>query len=188
MTNHTHAQGTLETLGYMEDNAQQRLDAFLAQPHTALVDIRYSPRSRWKPAFNQRSLIERYGAIKYGHCKELGNVNYNKPNVPIKLYEPYQGAIRVARLIRSGYACILLCACKDYERCHRKVAYELIRDMLDHRIGEQVTILLGDLMGEQGRVYDHLAGRQNEWHVRPLSWTEDVPGIAFRSDELLFLG
>ena len=54
---HTSRLGTLHTLGYTEPNAQQRLDEFLAQPHTGLVDIRYSPHSRWRPEFNQAALL-----------------------------------------------------------------------------------------------------------------------------------
>lgn len=118
----------LTTLGYTEENAQQRLDEFMSKPDACLVDIRYSPRSRWLPRFNQAALIERYG-VKYKHCKALGNVNYNKPGESIKLSGPFAGAMMVTRLIRQGRPIILLCACKNYERCHRKIAYELIVNM-----------------------------------------------------------
>ena len=119
-------QGELLTLGYTEPDALQRLDTFLAQSDTGLVDIRYSPRSRWRPVFNQAALIERYGPLKYGHCRELGNVNYNKPNEPIKLSAPEEGVRWVVRLLRGGHSVMLLCACKNYEHCHRKMAYDLI--------------------------------------------------------------
>lgn len=118
--------GELLTLGYTEPDALARLDAFMERPDTGLVDIRYSPRSRWKPVFNQAALIERYGALKYGHCKALGNVNYNKPGEPMKLSDPFMGVRMVLQLLQGGRSLILLCACKDYERCHRKTAYDLI--------------------------------------------------------------
>lgn len=119
-------QGELLTLGYTEPNAMPRLDAFLAQPDTGLVDIRFSPRSRWYPEFNQAALLRRYGSLKYGHCRELGNVNYNKPGEPIELFTPEEGVRRVIRLLQSGCSVMLLCACKDYEHCHRKIAFDLI--------------------------------------------------------------
>lgn len=123
-------QGELLTLGYTEPDAMSRLDAFLAQPDTGLIDIRYSPRSRWHPKFTQAALLQRYGSLKYGHCRELGNVNYNKPGEPIKLYAPEEGVRLVIRLLQSGYSLVLLCACKEYEHCHRKTAYDLIMTTL----------------------------------------------------------
>ena len=98
---HAPRLGDLVTLGYTEPDAQQRLDAFMATTGAGLVDIRYSPRSRWRPEFNQAALIERYGALKYGHCKALGNVNYNKPCEPIKLSEPFAGVRMVIGLLQS---------------------------------------------------------------------------------------
>lgn len=117
--------GAVLTLGYTEPDAMPRLATFLAKPQTILLDIRYSPRSRWRPEWNQRPLIERYG-VQYVHCRALGNVNYARPGEPIKLVDPEEGVRRVIRLVHNGYAVILLCACKTYERCHRKTAYDLI--------------------------------------------------------------
>lgn len=118
----------LQTIGYTEPDAQARLDAFMAAPNAALVDIRYSPRSRWQPAFNQKRLIERYGD-QYIHCKALGNINYNNREQGIKLADPEKGVVRVVELLQAGHAVMLLCACKDYEQCHRKVAYELVTQL-----------------------------------------------------------
>lgn len=131
--------GSLLTLGYTEPKAQERLDAFLAQPHTGLVDIRYSPRSRWRPEFNQSALIERYGALKYGHCRELGNVNYNKPGEPIKLLEPERGIRQTISLLQNGRSLTLLCACKNYYECHRRIAYNLIITALNE-MGETIWL------------------------------------------------
>lgn len=123
---HAPRLGELLTLGYREPDALARLDAFMARPDVGLVDIRYSPRSRWQPEFNQRALIERYGAIRYGHCRALGNVNYKRPDEPIKLLSPFEGVRMVLHLLQSGRSLILLCACQNYERCHRKTVYDLI--------------------------------------------------------------
>ncbi|MGH2508490.1 MAG: hypothetical protein ACRDHZ_13985, partial [Ktedonobacteraceae bacterium] len=61
--------GTLETIGYTEKDAAQRLTAFLAQPHTGLVDIRYSPYCRWDAQWNKSALLTSYGPTKYTHMR-----------------------------------------------------------------------------------------------------------------------
>jgi hypothetical protein len=66
-------------------------------------------------------------------------VNYNRPGEPIKLLSPYEGARRVIRLLQSGRSLILLCACKHYERCHRKTAYDLIMAALASTTSEMIT-------------------------------------------------
>jgi len=32
--------------------------------------------------------------------------------------------------LQHGYSVVLLCACKDYETCHRKVVAEMIQQVL----------------------------------------------------------
>lgn len=118
--------GNLLTIGYTGQDAQQRLEALLAQPSTVLVDIRFKPRSRWRPEFNQAALMKRYGSHKYEHCQALGNMNYNRPGEPIKIWKPEEGVQQVIRFLRQRHTVILLCACKNYFQCHRRTAYELV--------------------------------------------------------------
>ena len=63
------------TIGYTEPGAMFRIAEFMADEKARLVDIRLSPRSRWLPAFNKAALAEQF-SLKYGHCPELGNLNY----------------------------------------------------------------------------------------------------------------
>ena len=58
-------------------------------------------------------------------------MNYNKPGKSIKLLEPAIGARLIIRLLQNGRSLVLLCACKDYERCHRKTVYDLVMDTLN---------------------------------------------------------
>lgn len=44
----------------------------------------------------------------------------------ISIAEPEVGLRRVMRLLDSGISIMLMCACKDYGQCHRKVVYEMI--------------------------------------------------------------
>lgn len=117
----------LLTIGYAVPGVLDTIDAFLKNEHACLVDIRWSARSRWYPEFNKRSLEQRYGD-QYTHCPALGNLNYRPEDRDqgIRIANPEVGVWRVLSLMRNGDDVMLMCACKDYERCHRKVVYDLI--------------------------------------------------------------
>lgn len=120
----------LLTIGYTEPGAQERIDAFLGQSERhILCDIRFRPYSRWRPAFNHGALRERHGE-QYALFLDLGNVNYQDPHGDIVLNNPDTGVRDILNLLESGRSVMLMCACKDYERCHRKVVYELVRGAL----------------------------------------------------------
>lgn len=122
-TSQTH--GKLLTLGYTEPDARKRLEAFMEELDTRLIDIRYAPRSQWRPEWNKSALSEKYG-LRYAHLRELGNVNYKRLDEPIELLAPEEGVRRVVRLLQQGQSVVLLCACQNYDTCHRKTVYELI--------------------------------------------------------------
>lgn len=125
----------LLTIGYTEPDAQARIGAFLAKEDACIVDIRWSARSRWRTAFNKRALQERYGD-QYVHCPALGNLNYQPEDQDkgIKIADPTVGVWRVLSLLRSGDDVMLMCACKNYETCHRKTVYELIMAALAQEV------------------------------------------------------
>lgn len=126
--------GKLYTLGYLAPDAQERLDELLTDPHTYLVDIRYHAVSR-KPGWGGASLQKKYGK-KYHPLSGLGNRNYNKPGEPIEISMPELIPIVVSPL-RKGYNLILLCACKDFDSCHRKVVCEMIqRELPEVEMGD----------------------------------------------------
>jgi hypothetical protein len=117
--------GTLATIGYLEPDAQARIDAFVAHPYAYLVDIRYRPYSRWRPQWNRPTLKARYGR-RYGYWRGLGNVNHQDPKKPIHLLDPELHIQHLAEELARGRSYLLLCACKDYTHCHRKVVYERV--------------------------------------------------------------
>lgn len=117
--------GTLETIGYLEADAEERIAAFLAQPATSLIDIRLTPYSRYWPTWNKPMLKARYGR-QYAHLRGLGNVSSHDRNQPIHLLSPETHIQHLAEQLLRGHSYLLLCACKHYERCHRKVVYERI--------------------------------------------------------------
>lgn len=128
--------GTLLTIGYTEDNAKERIEAFLAQPRTGLVDIRYTPRCRWNAQWNKSALQAKYGRAKYVHEPCFGNVNYRKKDGPIQLANPDERLPAVVNFLIGGASLMLLCACKEYERCHRRTVYELVMSTVNARLAE----------------------------------------------------
>lgn len=118
----------IQTIGYMEENAIERIAAFMADENAVLLDIRETPVSRWKPAFNRKALIEQFGGFRYGWWPEFGNINHRPEDrhKGIALADPQAGLTRILKVLESGRSVMLMCACKDYEKCHRKTVYELI--------------------------------------------------------------
>ena len=123
--------GTLYTLGYLHPDGATTLMAVMASdPMTLLVDIRYSPRSRWLPRWSKKQLQATWGD-RYRHVKALGNVNYRLADAPIQLLDPETGIRWAVEQLRAGYSLILLCACREYDRCHRKVVEEQVMQALE---------------------------------------------------------
>lgn len=123
------SRGTLETIGYTEPNALQCIDRFLAYPRAYLVDIRYKPWSKWNPQWNREALKTRY-PHRYIYQPGLGNLNYGHRDLPIQLADPAPHIAHLATMLIRGTSYLLLCACKDYEHCHRKLVYELVMTAL----------------------------------------------------------
>lgn len=118
--------GKLIPFGYTCTNALTRLDALInASDRTLLIDIRYSPLSRFAE-WRREALVSRY-RDRYRYAGALlGNVNYKIGGL-IKLAEPEQGAAKLLDYLDAGYDLVLLCACAQYETCHRRTVCELVR-------------------------------------------------------------
>lgn len=117
--------GTLETIGYTQQDAWQRIETFVARPRAYLVDIRFKPYSTWNPRWNRTALQARY-PHRYVHLPGLGNLNYGHRDQPIQLADPDRHVAHLAEMLVRGTSYLLLCACKDYEHCHRKTVYDLV--------------------------------------------------------------
>jgi uncharacterized protein (DUF488 family) len=124
--------GHLETVGYTEKDAVQRINAFLMRPRSGLIDIRLHPSCQWSAQWNRETLKARYGK-QYIHLPCFGNVNHNQPGKPISLANPRERLDSVVNALLHGRSLMLLCACKDYERCHRKTVYDLIMREVERR-------------------------------------------------------
>lgn len=120
--------GTLYTLGYATPGALAELEEVMQDESVLLIDIRLRAGSRWWPAWNKKQLRARW-AGRYTHEKRLGNINYRDRSLPVVLHGPHieQAIEGAVSLLQVGFSLVLLCACKDYDTCHRKVVAEMIQ-------------------------------------------------------------
>lgn len=88
-----------------------------------VVDIRLVPQSRFTPQWRQKNLQALFGE-NYLHIKQLGNKGFKEKRIEIADLEA--GLEIIAQIKRDM---ILLCACKHYDNCHRKVIAEALRKL-----------------------------------------------------------
>ncbi len=101
------------------------IEALMQQdPGLLLVDTRYSPRSRI-PGWSASALCRRFGERYRWVGATLGNVNYARGG-PITLAAPERGITDLIRSLREGHSLILLCGCRDYASCHRRLIVEML--------------------------------------------------------------
>lgn len=113
-------------VGYANRDAEQVVEELMAQSSSIyLLDVRLQARSRWYPAWNKGPLKEKWGQ-RYIHERCLGNLNYQYPDRPITLANPESAAEWVVSWLQHGCSFVVLCACKNYDRCHRKTVIEYL--------------------------------------------------------------
>lgn len=120
--------GKLIPFGYATKGTEERLAELMQDEDMMLMDIRLKPVSRWRPVWNRDALSAAWKRRYFWVGFKLGNKNYNN-DLPIELVDP-SGVSSITELLRQDQSVVLLCACKDYERCHRKVVAELVRQQL----------------------------------------------------------
>lgn len=116
----------LFTFGYSaRDFAEFRSQ--IARLDALVVDIRLSPRSRWREW--TREHLEGALTTAYAHMGEFGNANYRSSG-PVSLIAPERGIARVEALT-LGRPLVLLCACTRRNGCHRSDVAGILRERLD---------------------------------------------------------
>lgn len=118
--------GKLYTIGYAALEGIEQLQELLT-PDILIVDIRYYPSSRWRPEWSRKRLMERF-APNYYHIRELGNINYRSPRLPIELLNAEAGISWIVSHLQTGRDICLLCACADWHLCHRRTVAELLQN------------------------------------------------------------
>ena len=110
------------TIGY---SGRQLADiARIARELDATIfDIRYVARSR-NPEFSSQNMADALGD-RYAHVRALGNINYKGEFQDTVILDIEAGIDRIEHHSRPV---ILMCTCKDYYTCHRRVlSEELVR-------------------------------------------------------------
>jgi uncharacterized protein (DUF488 family) len=108
-------------------------DAFKSQVRhlgAMVIDIRLVPQSRFFPECRKANLEREFGE-DYLHVKELGNKGFKENRIEIADMDTGMKIIDDL-YFKSTYVgvrnLILICACKSYEKCHRKVVADELRD------------------------------------------------------------
>jgi len=89
-----------------------------------IIDVRYSPRS-YNPFWGKKYLEDRFGN-SYIHIPELGNKNYKNPDKEFDIVDIEKGFQEVSQYLDMEIDCVLMCACEDVEKCHRRIVSEYI--------------------------------------------------------------
>lgn len=118
---------TIYTAGYAGGWTPAQLKATCERLGALLLDIRYVPTSR-RPEWRREALRTLLGAGGYQHEPALGNANY-KSSAPIRLAAPERALSPVARTLAQRPV-VLLCACRDWQTCHRAVAAAFLAERL----------------------------------------------------------
>lgn len=116
--------GIIIPFGYAIPDAMPMLDSLMQQSDAYLVDIRYRPFAGfYHQGFSLDRLLAKFGN-RYVWIPELGNINHKEKIGPIVLADPDVGLARLQKGLELGYTLILMCACKYYEKCHRRMVCE----------------------------------------------------------------
>ena len=107
------------TFGYYGksfDDFKARVKALEA----VVVDIRLVPQSRFFPQW-RKAHLEKVFNENYFHVRELGNKGFKEKRIEIADIDE---GLKIVEAINQN--AILLCACKDVSKCHRKVIADLL--------------------------------------------------------------
>ena len=132
---------TVYTFGYGGIKAAT-LQEMLERLDADLFDIRFSAGSM-NPDYSGKRFRERLN-LRYNHIRALGNENYKADDKPIRILDFDAGRIAIAC---NPKPVVLMCACKEYDGCHRKVVSSMLA-----KTGVIATELGADWLIEQGLI------------------------------------
>lgn len=136
--------GRLIPFGYGNPGSTERLQELMTDKNTIIIETRYTPYAPYRIQWNRwgkKGLFNTYDPRYYYFSEKsygdgsndlnwLGNRNYKQPELGIQLVNPEQGIKYVVMGLERGQNVILLCGCKAYESCHRRIICELVAEKL----------------------------------------------------------
>lgn len=122
----------LYTIGYQGKDVN-RLKEWLIENDGVLLDIRYSPCSNMS-VWQLNNLVTRL-KTRYLGVSAFGNKNYK--GGPIEIANFNKGMNTLDDVRQQFSVGVLMCACRDYKHCHRRVVAERLR-VLGYEVEELV--------------------------------------------------
>ncbi len=170
--------GRVATLGYHQSQAWQIVTRMIGEQGWHLVDIRYSRRSyldEWSGSSLRRHFRQSYHAVP-----ELGDVNHLAPANPVQLADPTTGLAKVGLLLEAGMDCLFVCACPDWQRCHRRLVATLLKQVYPTL---EVTHLVPDAFAVDLPLWccETVALLQSYGLLRPLPHTPEEQPVLLRT-------
>lgn len=132
------------TFGYQGLKMDKIIETMVRR-NAIVLDIRFSPYSPF-PGWKKQSFQEALGD-RYMWVKGFGNVNYKGQNGgQVRLYDGDAGMKVITTLGKYSIFdnIALMCACPDYQHCHRKTVAYLIESYLNWPI---THLKAEDIMG-----------------------------------------
>jgi uncharacterized protein (DUF488 family) len=120
------------TFGYGNRSNYDDLIAHIENHHVAyVIDVRLKPRAWTRKWYGDRieNLCQSQG-IEYKSIADLGNTSGTKEWIPVDHDAANQALKKVAELAESKTV-LLLCAEKDFHRCHRTEVAERLQELVN---------------------------------------------------------
>lgn len=114
----------LYTLGYKDWSFYDFIEK-VEELGVVVIDVRFSPK--WYSPFWSKSNLDKSLKNRYIHIPELGNKNYSDLLKPIEIVDIEVGSRQVIEYLSLDFDCLLLCACSDADKCHRRVVSDFIQ-------------------------------------------------------------
>ncbi len=170
--------GRVATIGYHQPQAWQIVTRMVCEQGWHVVDIRYNRRAyleEWSGSSLRRHFRSSYHAVP-----ELGDVNHLAPENPMQLLDPATGLATVTTWLEAGIDCLLVCACPDWQHCHRRLVATLLKQVspaleVTHLVPDAFAVDLLPWCGET------VALLQRYGLLRPLPHTPEEQPVLFRT-------
>lgn len=119
----------IHSFGYRSPNVPTFFDFAKMTEDSIVFDVRLNPVSPMNPFWSKSNLQQHLH--DYRHIPQLGNTNYRNKGKPPRIVALDKGTDLLLNLIRQNYKCILMCACPEYNACHRKQIIDQLRKKED---------------------------------------------------------
>jgi hypothetical protein len=180
--------GKVTTIGYHQPQAWQIVSRMVDEQGWSRVDIRSNRRSsldEWS-----RSSLRRHFRSSYHAVPELGDVTNLAPANPMQLLDPTTGLAKLGLLLEAGMDCLLVCACPDWQHCHRRLVATLLKQTyptleVTHLVPDTCAVDLPPWCGET------VALLQRYGLLNPLPHTSEEQPVLLRTNKsqgVLLLG